>query len=90
MRVTAIGEGASATFEGSTALGADAVASGENEVVLGGAGSSVRIGDLPGTTQECRRFPMRLGDETLYELVDTPAEAPTASPVEAPPPSSGA
>ena len=33
---------------------------------------SVRIGPEPGTTHRCRRYPMRLDDEELYALVDTP------------------
>jgi hypothetical protein len=33
---------------------------------------SVKIGPDPGTTHRCRRYPMRLDDEELYALVDTP------------------
>ncbi len=33
---------------------------------------SVRISPQPGTTTHCRRFPMRVDAEVLYELVDTP------------------
>jgi hypothetical protein len=36
------------------------------------ADDSVRIGREAGTTVECRRFPMRVDEETLYVLVDTP------------------
>ena len=36
------------------------------------ADDSVRIDAHPGTTIECREFPMRLGRETLYTLIDTP------------------
>lgn len=36
------------------------------------ADESVRIGDIPGTTRECRAYPMRIGDEVLYTLIDTP------------------
>ena len=36
------------------------------------ADDSVRVGALPGTTQHCREFPMRVDDEVLYTLVDTP------------------
>ena len=36
------------------------------------ADESVRIGEQPGTTRHCRSYPMRLGDEVLYTLVDTP------------------
>lgn len=36
------------------------------------ADDSVRVGALPGTTQHCRKFPMRVSDEVLYTLVDTP------------------
>ena len=36
------------------------------------ADESVRIDPMPGTTREDREFPMRVGDETLYTLVDTP------------------
>ena len=33
---------------------------------------SVRIAPDPGTTRLARSFPMRVGDEVLYTLVDTP------------------
>jgi hypothetical protein len=33
---------------------------------------SVAISPLPGTTTQARRFPMRVDDELLYELFDTP------------------
>ena len=33
---------------------------------------SVRIGPEPGTTVECRDYPMRVDGETLYVLTDTP------------------
>lgn len=33
---------------------------------------SVRISPEPGTTERCRRYPMRVDGETLYTLVDTP------------------
>jgi hypothetical protein len=33
---------------------------------------SVAISPLPGTTTQARRFPMRIDDELLYELFDTP------------------
>ena len=33
---------------------------------------SVRIGELPGTTTECRYYPMKVDGEVLYSLVDTP------------------
>lgn len=36
------------------------------------ADDSVRVGAMPGTTLECRSFPMRVDDTTLYTLVDTP------------------
>lgn len=36
------------------------------------ADESVRIDATPGTTRKCRSFPMRLGGNTLYVLVDTP------------------
>ncbi len=34
--------------------------------------ASVRVGPEPGTTKEARRFPMQVGGEVLYTLVDTP------------------
>jgi hypothetical protein len=34
--------------------------------------ASVRIGPDPGTTREARRYPMQVGGEVLYTLVDTP------------------
>ncbi len=34
--------------------------------------ASVAISPIPGTTVETREFPMRIDDETLYVLVDTP------------------
>jgi GTPase Era involved in 16S rRNA processing len=36
------------------------------------ADDSVRIDAMPGTTQHCREFPMRIGGTTLYTLIDTP------------------
>lgn len=36
------------------------------------ADESVRIESTPGTTRRCRSYPMRLGGQTLYVLVDTP------------------
>jgi len=33
---------------------------------------SVRIGELPGTTTRCRRYPMKVDGEVLYTLIDTP------------------
>ncbi|MDH3718740.1 MAG: GTPase/DUF3482 domain-containing protein, partial [Planctomycetota bacterium] len=36
------------------------------------ADDSVRIDSMPGTTRHCREFPMRVGGQTLYTLVDTP------------------
>ncbi len=36
------------------------------------ADESVRIDQTPGTTRQCRSYPMRLDGRTLYELVDTP------------------
>lgn len=33
---------------------------------------SVRIAPEPGTTVRCRRYPMRVDDQVLYTLVDTP------------------
>ncbi len=33
---------------------------------------SVRISDTPGTTTSCRNYPMRVDNEILYNLVDTP------------------
>ena len=47
---TAIGAGATAAFEGSTAIGAGAVTDRANQVKLGGAGSSVTIGDIAAST----------------------------------------
>jgi hypothetical protein len=49
-QATAIGKNASATGANSTALGFGAVATADNQVVLGGAGSSVRIGDIAAST----------------------------------------
>lgn len=42
--------------------------------------ASVEVGDRPRTTRTCRRFPVRVDGETLFELVDTPGfeEAPRA------------
>ncbi|MCE5231010.1 DUF3482 domain-containing protein [bacterium] len=36
------------------------------------ADESVRIDATPGTTRQCRSYPMRLNGQTLYVLVDTP------------------
>ena len=36
------------------------------------ADETVRIEPYPGTTRACREFPMRLGGQTLYTLIDTP------------------
>ena len=36
------------------------------------ADDSVRIGALPGTTRQCKEFPMRVNGELLYTLIDTP------------------
>ena len=36
------------------------------------ADESVRIDPMPGTTRQNREYPLRLGGETLYKLVDTP------------------
>ncbi len=36
------------------------------------ADDSVRIDAMPGTTRHCRAYPMRVGGQTLYTLVDTP------------------
>lgn len=49
-QATAVGAGASAGHAGSTAVGANATTTGENQVVLGGAGSSVKLGDVEAST----------------------------------------
>ena len=36
------------------------------------ADDSVAIDARPGTTRQCREFPMVVGTETLYTLIDTP------------------
>lgn len=47
---TAVGSGASVTHVGSTAVGKDATSTAANQVTLGGAGSSVRVGDIDAST----------------------------------------
>ena len=49
-RASAIGQASQASFEGSTALGQGAATTAANQVTLGGAGSSVRIGDIAAST----------------------------------------
>jgi GTPase Era involved in 16S rRNA processing len=36
------------------------------------ADDTVRVSPVPGTTRECREFPMRVNGETLYTLIDSP------------------
>ncbi len=36
------------------------------------ADDTVRVSPVPGTTVECRKFPMRVNGETLYTLIDSP------------------
>jgi GTPase Era involved in 16S rRNA processing len=36
------------------------------------ADDSVRVSPVPGTTRECREFPMRVNGTTLYTLIDSP------------------
>lgn len=47
---TAVGAGAVAVHSGSTAIGAGATSTRTNQVVLGGSGSSVTVGDLAAST----------------------------------------
>ncbi|WP_454599483.1 hypothetical protein [Qipengyuania sp. SM2507] len=47
---TAIGASANASFAGSTAVGQGATTTAANQVMLGGTGSSVRIGDIAAST----------------------------------------
>lgn len=47
---TAVGQGANANFAGSTAVGFGATTTAANQVTLGGAGSSVRVGDIAAST----------------------------------------
>jgi len=47
---TALGFFASAQFAGSTAVGTNATTTAANQVALGGAGSSVRVGDIQSST----------------------------------------
>ncbi|MEP5727232.1 MAG: YadA-like family protein, partial [Erythrobacter sp.] len=46
----AVGSGASVTHTASTAIGANATSTTVNQVTLGGAGSSVRVGDIAAST----------------------------------------
>jgi trimeric autotransporter adhesin len=50
LQATAVGKNATAAFSGSTALGFAATTTRANQVVLGGAGSSVTIGSLASST----------------------------------------
>ncbi|MEL6485835.1 MAG: hypothetical protein AAFQ13_01640, partial [Pseudomonadota bacterium] len=49
-RTTAVGADASAGFANSTAIGNNAATTADDELALGGAGSSVRIGDIDAST----------------------------------------
>ena len=50
LQATAVGQSATAAFQGSTAVGFGATTTRNNQVVLGGTGSSVTIGSLASST----------------------------------------